>query len=217
MVYLSYVIYLDIWWHTFSKEPHFMICHVSWCVLMDDTCHIRKTSHIRVPHALGNKHAPDHQPCLQVLEELARRVLLRERRREGERECACVCACVRTCVRACVRVRLARLGYVSSLCSYCASRYGVSQSTGFIEFTRKGVLSRTYALGSRLIWMNRYTQQNAKNHEPWAALGSRQIWTNRYQTTNTKNVCLGQSLERGRAVAGARSSRQRIWLIELNR
>jgi len=144
---------------------------------MDDTCHIRKTSHIRVPHALGNKHAPDHQPCLQVLEELARRVLLRERRREGERECACVCACVRTCVRACVRgyvcvcaracvcvcvcvrarvracvrVRLARLGYVSSLCSYCASRYGVSQSTGFIEFTRKGVLSRTYALGSRLI------------------------------------------------------------------
>ena len=103
MVYLSYVIYLDIWWHTFSKEPHFMICHVSWCVLMDDTCHIRKTSHIRVPHALGNKHAPDHQPCLQVLEELARRVLLRERRREGERECAGVCVCVRTCVRACVR------------------------------------------------------------------------------------------------------------------
>jgi len=63
----------------------------------------------------------------------------------------CVCVCARARVRACVRVRLARLGYVSSLCSYCASRYGVSQSTGFIEFTRKGVLSRTYALGSRLI------------------------------------------------------------------
>ena len=58
----------------------------------------------------------------------------------------CVCVCARACLRACVRVRLARLGYVSSLCSY-----GVSQSTGFIEFTRKGVLSRTYALGSRLI------------------------------------------------------------------